>query len=56
MLTYNQVQRLLRINELLTIRAMRARDYTRLHELGVHRIVLKDCLIELLVERLRAAA
>lgn len=56
MLSYNQVQRLLRINELLTIRAMRARDYTRLHELGVHRIVLKDCLIESLTKRLQDIA
>lgn len=48
MLTYEQLQRALKLNELLMARALRARDYTRIYELGNHRMILKDCLIELL--------
>lgn len=56
MLSVDQLQRLLVINRLLTIRALRARDFTRVHELGVHRIVVKDCLIEQLTKRLQDIA
>lgn len=51
MLTLDELKRLLHINALLTVRVMRSRRHDalqRLHELSVHRMVLKDCIIELL--------
>lgn len=51
MLTIEQINRLLYLNKLLTVRALRSTApdaSTRLHQLSVHRTVLKDCLIELL--------
>lgn len=57
MLTLDQLQRLLKLNELLTVRALRARaSTTRLHELSVHRTVIKDCIIELLTNSSQRAA
>ncbi len=49
MLTINQLKRILKLNQLLTIRAMRSTslDSTkRLHELAVHRSMIKDLMIE----------
>lgn len=54
MLTIEQINRLLYLNKLLTVRALRSTApdaSTRLHQLSVHRTVLKDCLIELLQAR-----
>lgn len=56
MLSVDQINRLLRINELLTIRAMRERDLRRLLDLQIHRALLKDCLIEQLTKRLQDIA
>lgn len=50
MLTLNQLQDLLDLNARLTIEALRADASTqRIHELSIHRQVLKDCIIELLM-------
>lgn len=50
MLTLQELQALLDLNARLTIEALRTDASTeRIHELSIHRQVLKDCIIELLM-------
>lgn len=54
-LSAEQLRELLRWNARLTAKAVSDKDFKRIHELGVHRIVLKDCLIEVLQKDRRVA-
>lgn len=51
MLTLVQLQRLMRLNDLLTIKELRRKDksnFKRLLELNLHRSMIKDCIIEVM--------
>lgn len=51
MLTLQELQVLLDLNTRLTIEALRTNASTqRIHELSIHRQVVKDCIIELLMK------
>lgn len=54
MLSIAELVKLLEVNAVLCVQAMRDNDLERLRDLTVHRSCLKDCLIDALAQRTAA--